>query len=182
MTRYSRMPKHFKGQHRFAPKKFHHHDAKELEKTTDFTPQQKRKVEKVLHEYKEGELETHGREVTSRKQAVAIALSEARSLKHHSPSVHSGEKIYHVRLGAGTYDKVKATSKDEAARKWAQNNPQFLKPKLRDVYETKQKAHTSDKQLAKGTMIEHKEHPEFTRKQASMIARDHLRKKKNYYD
>ena len=40
----------------------------------------KDKVEKVMHEFKEGELESgkSGKKVTSRKQAVAIALSEAR--------------------------------------------------------------------------------------------------------
>ena len=39
----------------------------------------KAKVEKVMHEYKEGKLKSGGKKkVTSRKQAVAIALSEAR--------------------------------------------------------------------------------------------------------
>lgn len=45
------------------------------------------KVEKVMHEYKEGELHSgskKGPKVKSRKQAVAIALSEARK---------SGEKV-----------------------------------------------------------------------------------------
>lgn len=40
------------------------------------------KVEKVMHEYKEGELKSgkdgKGGKVTSRKQAIAIGLSEAR--------------------------------------------------------------------------------------------------------
>lgn len=37
------------------------------------------KVEKAMHEMKEGELETgSGKKVTSKKQAVAIGLSEAR--------------------------------------------------------------------------------------------------------
>lgn len=37
------------------------------------------KVEKAMHEMKEGELKTGtGRKVTSKKQAVAIGLSEAR--------------------------------------------------------------------------------------------------------
>ena len=37
------------------------------------------KTRKVMHEYKEGTLKSGGRKkVTSRKQAVAIALSEAR--------------------------------------------------------------------------------------------------------
>lgn len=37
------------------------------------------KVEKVMHEHKEGTLKSgSGKKVTSRKQAAAIALSEAR--------------------------------------------------------------------------------------------------------
>jgi hypothetical protein len=37
------------------------------------------KVKKVMHEHKEGTLKSgSGKKVTSRKQAVAIALSEAR--------------------------------------------------------------------------------------------------------
>lgn len=47
----------------------------------------KNKIEKVLHEYKEGELHSgskKGPTVTNRKQAVAIALSEARK---------AGEKV-----------------------------------------------------------------------------------------
>lgn len=42
------------------------------------------KVEKVMHEFKEGELHSgskKGPKVTNRKQAVAIALSEARKSK-----------------------------------------------------------------------------------------------------
>lgn len=45
------------------------------------SPKAKKKVEKVMHEYKEGKLHSgskKGPEVSSRKQAVAIALSEAR--------------------------------------------------------------------------------------------------------
>ena len=39
----------------------------------------KRKLHKVMKEYKEGALASgNGKKVTSRKQAVAIALSEAR--------------------------------------------------------------------------------------------------------
>lgn len=47
----------------------------------------KSKVEKVLHKYKEGELHSGSKKgpmVKSRKQAVAIALSEARK---------AGEKV-----------------------------------------------------------------------------------------
>lgn len=39
-----------------------------------------KKVKKVMHEYKEGKLKSgrSGKKVTSRKQAIAIGLSEAR--------------------------------------------------------------------------------------------------------
>ena len=45
-----------------------------------YGPATKRKVGKVMHEYKEGKLRSgrHGPRVKSRRQAVAIALSEAR--------------------------------------------------------------------------------------------------------
>ena len=43
------------------------------------------KVEKVMHEYKEGTLKSgSGKKITNRKQAVAVALSEAR---------HAGARI-----------------------------------------------------------------------------------------
>lgn len=43
------------------------------------------KVEKVMHEYKEGTLKSgSGKKVTSRKQAIAIGLSEAKE---------AGEKV-----------------------------------------------------------------------------------------
>jgi hypothetical protein len=43
------------------------------------TTKGRNKVEKVMHEYKHGELKSGGRKnVKNRKQAVAIALSEAR--------------------------------------------------------------------------------------------------------
>jgi len=41
----------------------------------------KRKIEKVMHDYKEGKLKSNdqsGKPVTLRKQAVAIAMSEGR--------------------------------------------------------------------------------------------------------
>jgi hypothetical protein len=41
--------------------------------------QGKRKVGKVMHEFKEGKLKSgSGKKVTNHKQAVAVALSEAR--------------------------------------------------------------------------------------------------------
>ena len=46
------------------------------------------KVSKVMHEFREGELHSgskHGQKVKSRKQAVAIALSEARKAGQSVP-------------------------------------------------------------------------------------------------
>lgn len=45
-----------------------------------YSPKASRKVEKVMHEFKEGSLKMGrgGKPVKSRKQAVAIGLSEAR--------------------------------------------------------------------------------------------------------
>lgn len=45
-----------------------------------YGPKAQEKVDKAVHEYKEGKLKSgrSGRKVTSRKQAVAIGLSEAR--------------------------------------------------------------------------------------------------------
>lgn len=43
-----------------------------------------KKIKKVMHEYKEGELHSgskKGPKVTNRKQAVAIAMSEAKKAK-----------------------------------------------------------------------------------------------------
>ena len=48
----------------------------------------KKKIEKVLREYKEGKLHSgskKGPEVRSRKQAIAIALNEARKKGAHIP-------------------------------------------------------------------------------------------------
>ena len=45
-----------------------------------YGPKAQQKVEKAMHEMKEGKLKSgnSGKKVTSRKQAVAIGLSEAR--------------------------------------------------------------------------------------------------------
>ena len=51
------------------------------------TKTQKDTMERVLHEFKEGGLESgSGRKVKSRKQAVAIALSEAGASNQQSPA------------------------------------------------------------------------------------------------
>jgi hypothetical protein len=44
-----------------------------------YGPKAKKKMSKVMHEYQQGQLKSGGkRKVKSRKQAIAIALSEAR--------------------------------------------------------------------------------------------------------
>lgn len=45
-----------------------------------YSKKSQKKVEKVMHEYKHGELKSgrSGQKVKSRKQAIAIGLSEAR--------------------------------------------------------------------------------------------------------
>ena len=52
------------------------------------------KVERAMHEMKRGELKSgrSGKEVTSRKQAIAIGLSEAREAGGKVPSKKSSKK------------------------------------------------------------------------------------------
>ena len=51
------------------------------------------KIHKVLHEYKSGDLKSSsGRKVTSRKQAIAIGISEARETGAKVPAKKSSRK------------------------------------------------------------------------------------------
>jgi hypothetical protein len=52
-----------------------------------------RKIQKVMHEFKEGGLKSgSGKKVKSRKQAVAVALSEARKAGARIPKKKSSKK------------------------------------------------------------------------------------------
>ena len=53
-----------------------------------------KKVEKVMHEFKEGKLKSgkSDKKVTSRKQAIAIGLSEAREAGAKVPKKKSSKK------------------------------------------------------------------------------------------
>ena len=57
---------------------------------TKYGPKASEKVEKAMHEMKEGTLKSgSGKKVTSRKQAVAIGLSEAREAGGKVPKKRS---------------------------------------------------------------------------------------------
>ena len=63
---------------------------------------QKETIERVMHEFKHGELRsgTSGPKVKSRKQAVAIALSEAGASDQQTPKENDGASAPHE--GEGT--------------------------------------------------------------------------------
>jgi hypothetical protein len=51
------------------------------------TPEQKETVERVMHEFKRGELETgRGKKVRNPEQAIAIALHEAGASRDETPA------------------------------------------------------------------------------------------------
>ena len=62
-------------------------------KSTSSQSKGKRKVRKVMKEHKQGKLKSgSGKKVTSRKQAVAIALSEARKSGARIPKKKASSK------------------------------------------------------------------------------------------
>ena len=75
---------------------------------------QKETVERVMHEFKHGELRSgaSGEKVKNRKQAIAIALSEAGSSNQQTPE----ENEAHLRHTKAK-ERRGETAKDEAERK-----------------------------------------------------------------
>ena len=75
---------------------------------------QKETVERVMHEFKHGELRsgTSAQKVRSRRQAVAIALSEAGASNQQTPK-ENAEHLRHTR----TKERRGETAKDEAEGK-----------------------------------------------------------------
>jgi len=71
------------------------------------------KVEKVMHEYKEGTLKSggSGRKVGSRKQAIAIGLSEARASGAKVPDRKSSKKSSRPSASTGKKSSRKSASK-----------------------------------------------------------------------
>jgi hypothetical protein len=59
-----------------------------------YGPKAQKKVKKVMHEWKAGKLKSgrSGKKVTSRKQAIAIGISEARSRGAKVPQKSSRKK------------------------------------------------------------------------------------------
>ena len=77
---------------------------------------QKETVERVMHEFKHGELRsgTSGQKVKNRKQAVAIALSEAGASNQQTPKENE-EHLRHTKAK----ERRGETAKDEAEGKRA---------------------------------------------------------------
>jgi hypothetical protein len=76
------------------------------------------KVRKVMHEYKEGELKSGGRKkVKSRKQAVAIALSEARRSGANIPDKRSAAKKKAAKKSSAKKSTAKKTARKSTAKK-----------------------------------------------------------------
>lgn len=71
------------------------------------------KVRKVMIEFKQGELTTRGRKVTNPKQALAIALNEAREAGENIPDRRPASKKAAAKKGGAK----KAAAKRPAAKK-----------------------------------------------------------------
>jgi hypothetical protein len=76
------------------------------------------KVRKVMHEYKEGTLKSGGRKkVKSRKQAVAIALSEARQSGANIPDKRSAAKKKAAKKSSAKKTTTKKATKKSTTKK-----------------------------------------------------------------
>ena len=91
------------------------------------TPEQKAVVERVMREFKEGELTSAGRRVRSPRQAIAIALSEAGTSNQDSPA-QQARKLKRTRQnGAG---QTRAALYEEAARRGIAGRSRMTKDEL----------------------------------------------------
>ena len=79
---------------------------------------QKETVERVMHEFKHGELRsgTSGQKVKNRKQAVAIALSEAGASNQQTPK-ESEEHLRHTEAKERRGETGKAEAEGRALRR-----------------------------------------------------------------
>ena len=108
-----------------------------------------RKVEKVMHEFKEGKLKSgSGDKVKSRKQAIAIGLSEAREEGEKVPPKTGRKQAAGKRVS-----KKSATSRKSAAKKSTSRNTTARKTAVRKTSsrKTAAKKSASKKTTAKRT-------------------------------
>ncbi len=77
------------------------------------------KVEKVMHEFKEGDLKSGStdKKVTSKKQAIAIGLSEAREKGEKVPNKKSSDSKSPKSKSSTSSSHKKTTAKKSAAKK-----------------------------------------------------------------
>lgn len=196
--RFSRRPTHFKHK-AYQPKKMTARDSKNLEadklkdlqKPSSFSPAQEAKVEKVMHEYKQGKLrDSHGNPVTNRQQAVAIALSEARNDQPHIVVEKKGNKRFFAKAPSITsqylgFGKNKTEAKKEAEETIKEHNLQERrvtteKQVLKGGIGDKTNPDTLNKaELKKGMSVE-REHTTNKAIQKE-IATDHLTEDPDYY-
>lgn len=91
---------------------------------------QKETVERVMHEFKEGELETGaGRKVKSRKQAIAIALSESGSSNQQSPAQNKA-RLKQTKARERTGERTKAELYEEAKKRGISGRSRMCKAEL----------------------------------------------------
>lgn len=78
------------------------------------------KVEKVMHEKKKGTLKSgSGKQVKSRKQAIAIGLSEARKAGAKAPKKAASKKASAKKSSAKKSSARKSSAKKSSAKKTA---------------------------------------------------------------
>ena len=76
------------------------------------------KVEKAMHERKRGSLKSgSGKKVTSKKQAIAIGLSEARKAGGKVPSKKSGSKKSSAKKSSARKSSGRKSSRKSSSRK-----------------------------------------------------------------
>lgn len=104
--------------------------------TKAFSASQREKVGKVLSEFKKGKLKSHGKKVTKKKMALAIALSEVKNMakrkkkkaskkKFSKKKKHSSKKRKHSKPKKVLKKKHK-TSRKARRRKGKKKNPQVI--------------------------------------------------------
>jgi hypothetical protein len=89
-----------------------------------YSPKAGEKVEKVMHELKEGTLKTgSGKKVTNKKQAIAIGLSEAKEEGAKVPKKAASKKSTKKSTTKKTAAKKKTAPKKTAAKKAPTKKP-----------------------------------------------------------